>query len=196
MNIRKDELIKKLRSVAATVAAMAVVVQVGCSSAEEGRERSSEPGRSASPTTRGPRGTKSSPLPLGASARVGDWDVKVTSFDPEASSDVRAAAPSNEGPRNGAYGLAELRVTYRGNGLERPGIGLTAVMVGGDGAQYPAFDCEAVTPRPLEAVQELGRGERAVGDVCFDHPPAASPGSTVFVTAEAASPPVREYWGG
>lgn len=146
-------------------------------------------------TTTAPRGTKTSPLTLGDSATVGDWEVKVTAFKADATAEVKAANQFNADPKNGMYALATVETTYEGATEGQPG-GLKLVMAGGDAVQYASFDCSAVpSATPLASGPTLEKGGKAVGQVCFDHPLAANANATMFVEDLADfEHKTRAYW--
>ncbi|WCO65662.1 DUF2510 domain-containing protein [Iamia majanohamensis] len=140
-------------------------------------------------------GSADEPLPIGQTATIGDYEVRVTSVDLDATDEVLAANEFNDDPTNGTYALVEVEATYTGDEEGTPASDLTATLQGGDGVQYEQFECSAVTPGGVDFTT-LTEGGSASFDLCWDYPSDAADGATMFVedflTVDGED--ARSYW--
>lgn len=125
-------------------------------------------------------GSASDPLPLGETARVGDYDVTVVAVDFDATDEIRAVNEFNEPPTNDDYALVDIKVTYVGDEEGTPSSDLTATLNGGDGVQYEQFECGAVTPKGTDFTTLTNGGTNSF-DLCWDYRAEAADGATMFL---------------
>jgi hypothetical protein len=129
-----------------------------------------------------PDGSRSSPLPLGATARVGVWDVAVVAFTGDATAAILAENRFNDPPGDGmVYSLVTLRATYRGPGEEDASFSLTAGLAGDDQRNYRDPDCGAVEPNGLNDQPKVLAGGTVEGNFCLKLPASQLASGTVYV---------------
>lgn len=131
------------------------------------------------------------PLPLGESATIGDYDVAVTSVVLNANEPIAAANQFNEAP-TGQFVLIELTVTYNGVEEGNPWIDLAPTFVGSDARQYDS--CPAVLPKDAMDVPTLEKTGSATYQECFDVPAEAIQGGTIFLEPLFSLEDTRVYW--
>ncbi|GAA3948445.1 DUF4352 domain-containing protein [Gordonia caeni] len=114
-------------------------------------------------------GSQATPAPLGTTLSSGDWEVTLNSFDPDATREVLAANSFNDDPAAGnAYGLANITVTYTGDGSGST-FDLSFAYVSESGNVLNSYDNDAVAPEPhLDG--ELYNGASLTGNVDFEIP--------------------------
>lgn len=109
-------------------------------------------------------GTRANPYPLGTAISSDEWTVTVNSFDPDATSEVRAENQFNEKPASGkAYALANVTVTYTGQDSGSP-MGMDVSYVTSAGNTVHSHDVLAVIPDPISS-NVLYPGASATGNV-------------------------------
>ncbi len=125
-------------------------------------------------------GSSEDPLPVGRSATVGMYEVRVTSVDLDATDEVLGVNEFNEDPTNGTYALVQIEATYTGAEEGTPSTDLSATLQGGDGVQYEQYDCAAVTPDGTDFTT-LTEGGSTSFDLCWDYPSEAADGASMFI---------------
>jgi len=117
----------------------------------------------------GPVGTRDNPTPLGESAVIGDYTVRVVDVVPDATDLVLAENQFNDPPAAGTqFFLVGLEVTYTGSETGQPGFDLTAQAVGDRAVAYSPFDASCgVVPDDQFAASELFPGGTTQFNVCW-----------------------------
>jgi hypothetical protein len=116
----------------------------------------------------GDPGTRGAPLPLGDTARVGNWDLTVVSAFPDAGEAVLAENPFNDPPTDGhQFFIAEIAATYRGADTESLFIGLTFDAVGNGGVAYDFSAYCGVIPDPVDDFSDVSPGDTVTGNICW-----------------------------
>lgn len=128
-----------------------------------------------------PDGSREKPVPLNASAQVGEFDVSVTQFVPNAN-DMIAKNDEYGDPPTGQYVVVGLKATYNGPTEGNPGFDLTATMVGSDARQYNDYDSWCHPPNAMSDTPTVENGGTAEYNVCFDMPPESIEGARFFVS--------------
>ncbi len=123
-----------------------------------------------------PDGTRANPVPLGSTIRTDDWEVKVISFDADATEDVMKANPYNEEPTSGnIYALIEAEATYVGDESAHPWIDISFAFVTDSGATILSSDSFVVAPEPrFNDIGELYEGGSGTGYVAIEIPEGES----------------------
>lgn len=137
------------------------------------------------------------PARLGTTSRVGDYDVTLERYQPDATTDVEDAARGNEPPAKGRYARLTVRVVNRSRVPVVPSNDLLFVVLGGDGSTNRHYDCTAwLAGRTLLDGDRIDPGGTKAGDVCFDLTPAAATGAKLVVTAAGTPFAVlfTSYW--
>ena len=133
-------------------------------------------------------------LPIGESAKIGEYTVSVTKVNLNADDVVARTNEFNE-PPNGRFVIATLDVTYSGNEEGDPWIDLASKFVGSDAKQYDSAACEAVVPDAAVDVPTLNSGGQAKYKICYDVAPDAIDEGRLFVEDSAAfDRSTRVYW--
>ena len=94
--------------------------------------------------------TRANPVPLGQSARAGDWTLTVTGISADAWPAIQAANMYNDPPAAGQqFFMIAVAATYMGSSSDRLDSGLTLRAVGGLNVGYTTFNNSCgVLPEP------------------------------------------------
>ncbi|WP_064441985.1 hypothetical protein [Hoyosella altamirensis] len=118
-------------------------------------------------------GARGNPIPIGETARVGDWEVAFNNTALDATATVLAENQFNDPPADGRqFAMGDVTVAYIGESTGTPWLGLSFKMLGsagntfGDGMQ----DSCGVIPNPIDDHGELFPGAMATGNVCTSVP--------------------------
>ncbi|MCU1355522.1 MAG: hypothetical protein JWM89_940 [Acidimicrobiales bacterium] len=123
------------------------------------------------------------PARLGTTSRVGDYDVTLERYEPDATAGVEDAGRGNQPPAKGRYARLTVRVVNRGRAPVVPSMDLLFAVLGGDGSTNRHYDCTAWLAREtLLDGARIDPGGTKEGDVCFDLTPAAAAGTRLVVT--------------
>ena len=114
-----------------------------------------------------PGSGRGDPLPFGATAKVGDWQMQVLSTTPDATAEVLSQNTSNTPPAAGRqFYIARLQATYVGTTSASFGD-LDPEAVGPSAVAYTTFsDSCGVIPDPISANDVFPNGT-VVGNVCW-----------------------------
>lgn len=145
-----------------------------------------DPAASGSPAAAGRPGTRQVPLPVGTSARIGDWDVKLGTTIQDATDQVLAANTVNKPPTAGRqYVMVPLEATYRGpdEGTAWAEVGFKFVGAKGNIFDLNVDDVCGALPQPLIDAGNVYAGASARGNVCKSVPSDQVAGGTWIVFA-------------
>lgn len=111
-------------------------------------------------------------VPSGVGAQLGDFEVRLSEVDRDATDRVQQRSPSAV-PQEGTYVLFEFEMRYDGGLTGEPDFTLVPGFVSTDGREYSAVDCS--TGLSIEDPDHPGlHGEYSGSyDICFDLPPEA-----------------------
>lgn len=115
-------------------------------------------------------GSRGNPIPLGTAATVGDWDVRVTGVDEDATQIVLDESTFNELPADGnVFVLIDLEVTYAGTDSSSFWSDASWLVLGPDLVARNTFDagCGSI-PEDLSFADEVFPGGTVGGKVCFE----------------------------
>ncbi|SQD97771.1 MULTISPECIES: hypothetical protein [unclassified Parafrankia] len=144
------------------------------------------PAVSGSPAVAGKPGTRQDPLPVGTSARIGDWDVKLGRTIQNATDQVLAANTFNKPPVAGRqYVMVPLEATYRGpdEGTAWAELGFKFVGSKGNIFYLNVDDNCGALPQPLIDAGNVYAGASAQGNICKSVPSDQVAGGTWIVFA-------------
>jgi hypothetical protein len=113
--------------------------------------------------------SRGSPLPIGTSAMVGVWSVKVSFVRRNATPDVLAADRSNGPPAPGQqFFMVGISATYLGDG-EQASLSpdLLFAPIGAANVAYQPSDGCGVILDPLDDLREVPRGQTTSGNLCW-----------------------------
>jgi hypothetical protein len=114
-------------------------------------------------------GAENNPIPLGATAALGDgWDLRVDGANRDATAEILAADPGNVPPQPGhRFVLAHVTATYHGEGQSYFSGGSRLLTVGQSGRSYNVGlnDCGTI-PDPLPD-PETATGGSVSGNLCW-----------------------------
>ena len=112
-------------------------------------------------------GTRESPIPVGASALVGDYEVSVVNYQPDATDTVLDYNEFNEPPLEDAvYSLITLSITYIGDESGDPWLDLIWSGVGGSDVSAESREC-LTFPNDIFEAGELFGGGMVETNVCL-----------------------------
>lgn len=133
-------------------------------------------------TTAATQGERDAPLSIGEAAQVGDYELAVVAFTPDATAEVMGANMFNDPPGEGeVYALVRVRATYAGDGEGMAVWDLSAGYIGDDGRVYVDHDCMAVEPDGLIDQPQVVAGGTVEGNVCLRLPAAVLGTGAIFV---------------
>jgi hypothetical protein len=140
-------------------------------------------------------GTEGNPLPLGATAQVGDFTVTVTRFVADADELMAAADPYNEPPADGnLFALVYLEATYEGPGQASVYEDLSVGYLGSDNRVYTDASCAVIGPDDMVFEPELVAGGTAAGSFCLEVPISTMGSGDVFVESLLSFDGDRTWW--
>lgn len=152
----------------------------------------------ATTTTSAPpadRGSQDAPLAIGESARVGDYDVTVVGFTPDATAQVLDANQFNDPPGPGeVYAMVRVRATYDGDDEGFAGMDLSVGYIGQDGRIYVDHDCMAVEPDQLMDQPQVVAGGTVEGNLCLRVPAAVLGTGAIFVEPLISFDDDKTWW--
>lgn len=117
-------------------------------------------------------GTREDPSALGSTVVGNEWEVTIVDFNADADEQVLAANMFNEPAAEGSkYVMAEVDVTYVGEGSDDPSWSLDVEYVTESGNVVAGYDNEAVAPEPaIYDIGELYTGASGTGNIVFEVP--------------------------
>jgi hypothetical protein len=141
---------------------------------------SGDGGGESSELAPGEPGSRDTPLALGETATVGDYEVTVVEVDRDATQAILDAQGYGDPPEDGTvHALVRLAVTYTGDDEGSPGFELTVGMAGSDNRSYDS--CEVSPPESMFDEPDLLTGGRAEGTFCVTLPEDQAAEALVFV---------------
>lgn len=139
----------------------------------------SEQTKSSQPAAR-TAGTREKPIPLGASARVGDWDVTVMKVADNANSAVNKANEFNEKPAAGnQYVMVTVQAKYVGDKSGTFWADSTVKFYGSSGNTFDT--ASVVAPNQLSDTGETFPNAAVEGNLVFAVPSAQIAGGSVII---------------
>ena len=129
-------------------------------------------------------GTRSNPAPLGAVAKIGDWEVKIVDVNKDAADIVAAENMFNDAPAEGrSFVIWSIEATYTGSESGTAWIDLSWKLVGSAGNSFGGgFDDSCgVIPDDLFEKGETFAGGVVSGNVCVSAETAQLDGGTILV---------------
>lgn len=114
-------------------------------------------------------GAPDAPVPMGAVARVGDWEASVVDVVPDATRLVMDEFDFNEPPRDGyQFILVRLETTYRGESDTALLLDLGFRLDAGEDKTYDEFDDSCgLFPGEIDQVAPTAPGETREGTLCW-----------------------------
>ncbi len=114
-------------------------------------------------------GTRGNPLPLGTTARIGDWEVKVTEVNLNANEVIASENPFNDPPADGTqFILVTLEAKYVGEESSTFWASMSYKFYGSAGNTFSSGG--AVIPSPIRDAGETFPGAEIFGNVLFEVP--------------------------
>ncbi len=129
-------------------------------------------------------GTRSNPAPLGAVAKIGDWEVRIVDVNKDAADIVAAANMFNDPPAEGrSFVIWSVEATYTGSESGTAWIDLNWKLVGTSGNSFgDGFDDSCgVIPDDLFNKGETFAGGIVSGNVCVSAETSQIDGGTILV---------------
>jgi len=127
-------------------------------------------------------GTKDNPVPLGVPAKVGDWEMTVTTVNPDAGTAVAAENEFNEAPAEGrTFVLIGLKGNFSGADSDSGSVfgDLSYKVLGSGGNTYS--DTCGVIPNDITDSGETFTGASVEGNLCFSVDTAQIDGATLIL---------------
>ncbi|QGG94379.1 hypothetical protein [Actinomarinicola tropica] len=141
------------------------------------------------------RGSRGTPLAIGETAPVGDYEVTVVGFTSDATAQVLEANQFNDPPADGeVYALVRVRATYGGDGEGFAGMDLSVGYIGNDGRIYVDHDCMAVEPDQLMDQPSVVAGGTVEGNLCLRMPASVLGSGAIFVEPLFSFDDERVWW--
>lgn len=143
------------------------------------------------PTT----GSRGAPLALGTVVTLGDWEIAVVGFQPDANAAMRNENMFNDpAPAGSTYSLVRVRATYRGSGDDSASSSIGVGFVGSDNRKYADSDCMAVEPNALGDQPSVFSGGSVEGNVCLVIPTAQIPTGAIYVEDSFSFEDSAAWW--
>lgn len=187
----KEAMLRRLiLSMVLVLALIAGLGVSGCSSSDgsgadvvSGTEEVDAPDASGTDETAEPElGTKDNPLPLGTSARIGDWEVTVTDVVLNANDLIASTNEFNEPPVEGSqYVLVNVKGKYVGEESGTFWVDMAYKFLGAGGNTYDGTESMAVTPNPIMDAGETFPGAEITGDLLYEVPSDQVEGGALIV---------------
>lgn len=133
-------------------------------------------------------GMRETPLPVGSTALIGDWEIKVVSVDTDADEEVAKANEFNSpAPDGSRFVLVNLEGTYTGDESGTLWADITYKILGSKGNTFDTFDVFIVSPNPIADAGEAFPGATVAGDFVVAVPVDQIEGGAIIL---------EEGWGG
>ena len=191
---QRRPMVRTIVGVAAAVALLALIGAFALLNDDQTVDTTAVPeGTSTTGHVAGERGSQDDPLPVGAAADVGDWNVTVIEAR-DGTTAIMEANEVNHPPTDGSiYVLVRLSATYEGYGSATADAGyLNVGYVGSDGRTYTEAECLAVPPDDL--TERVAKGETATGTQCVEVPADVFGTGTLFVETPIGTGHERVWW--
>ena len=128
------------------------------------------------------QGTRENPLPLGTTAKIGDWDVTVTKVNTDAGAVVKKANEFNEAAKSGnKYVVATAKAKYTGTESGTFWVDMSAKFYGSGGNTFDT--ASVVLPNPIADTGETFPGAEVTGDMVFEVPANQIDGGAIIIEA-------------
>lgn len=127
---------------------------------------------------------RGNPVPVGQTARVGEWEVTFNATTLDATAEVLAQNPFNDPPAEGRqFVMGDVTIAYVGESTGVAWIDLNFKVLGAAGNTYGTGmqDSCGVIPNPLSDHGELFPGATATAKVCTSVPTEQVEGATWIV---------------
>ncbi|MGB4442142.1 MAG: hypothetical protein WBJ62_07960 [Coriobacteriia bacterium] len=185
------------------LALLVVVAAAGCSSsdgtgaevvtgdaADETAEEPEAPAEADAP------GTRTNPLPVGTTAKVGDWEVTVTAVNKNANDAVAAANQFNEPPVEGSqYVLATVSAKYVGEESGTFWVDMSYKFYGSGGNTFDSGgQSMAVPPNALSDAGETFPDASVSGDMVFEVPSDQIEGGAIIMESSFSMEDTRVFF--
>lgn len=187
----------------ALLAVLMVAGVVGCSSSDgTGAEvvtgdAAEEPaGESEAPAAEDAPGTRTNPLPLGTTAKVGDWEVTVKEVNTNANDAIAAANQFNDPPAEGSqYVLVAVDAKYVGAESGTFWVDMSYKFYGSGGNTFDVGgQGMAVSPNPLSDAGETFPDATISGDMVFEVPSDQIEGGAIIMEASFSFDDTRVFF--
>ncbi|MCH7669697.1 MAG: hypothetical protein IIC71_10955 [Acidobacteria bacterium] len=120
------------------------------------------------PDATGERGSRGNPLALGDTVVVGDWEISILAFDPDATTIVLAENQFNTPPPSGrTFVTLRVSATYVGQDSDILLAGVDFRGVGDLALSYGPEDTCGVVPDDLDTISEVFPGGEITGNLCW-----------------------------
>lgn len=115
-------------------------------------------------------GSKSNPIPIGATVRIGDWDFKIVSSVSDARQVVFAHNMFNDPPKSGhQFFMIKIQATYIGSTSDRLMWSFGFNLVGDSGVAYSrAQNSCGVIPDEISEAGEVFTDGTVSGNICWE----------------------------
>lgn len=116
-------------------------------------------------------GTRENPLPIGTTAKVGPWEVKITEVNLNANEAIASANDFNDPPGEGnQFVLVNVEATYVGEESGTFWADISWKYFGSGGNTFDSPDAMAVSPNPISDAGETFPDASVAGDILFEVP--------------------------
>lgn len=133
-------------------------------------------------------GMREDPLPVGSTALIGDWEVKVVSVNVDAGEEVAKTNEFNDpAPDGSRFVLVNLEGTYTGDESGTFWADVSYKILGSKGNTFETFDVSVVSPNPVMGTGEAFPGATVAGDFVVAVPVDQIEGGAIIL---------EESWGG
>ncbi|NLG65987.1 MAG: DUF4352 domain-containing protein [Actinobacteria bacterium] len=114
-------------------------------------------------------GSRENPIPVGTSAKVGDWEVTVTDVSFDAWAALQEANQFNDPPADGSqYVMVTLEATYNGDESGTFWVDASMAFLGAGGNTFDS--ASVVEPNPIFDAGEAFAGATVSGDQVYEVP--------------------------
>lgn len=135
-------------------------------------------------TTEDAVGTRQNPLPIGTTAKIGDWEIKVTEVNLDADEVILATNEFNDPPSDGSrYVLVDLEANYVGDESGDIAWDMLYKFYGSGGNTFDGTDTYAASPNPIYEAGETFPGASVSGDVLYEVPIDQIEGGALIIEA-------------
>ncbi len=190
------------RFLALLLLATLLLTAAGCSSADGDGAEIVEPGDNAAAADEGESteapaaGTRENPLPLGTTAKVGDWEITVASVNLLANDAVAQANQFNSPPVAGSqYVMAALTAKYVGADSGTFWTDMSAKFIGSAGNTFDQGGSSyAVVPTPITDTGETFPGASVSGNLVFEVPSDQVEGGALILEESISFDDTRTFF--
>ena len=120
------------------------------------------------PDPDGPAGSRGTPLDIGDSVTVGDWEIVFTGVDLDATDSILEENTFNEPPAEGKqFVMVGVDASYVGEASDTLGFSVSFNAVGARGVSYTFEDTCGVIPDDINSFAEVFNGGVVSGNMCW-----------------------------